>query len=356
MEYGTEGNLFQEVHRRGGFLPENTTVNLVVLPLLSALSYLHSKGIIHRDMKPENMMFVKCGKERLLKVADFGLSINCWQEAPTTCAGTVDYMAPEIVLCPPQSDQQGSCSPQLARYDQSVDVWALGILVYEMMIGAPPFEDPDGPQSTARNILETEPEFPDVISAEARDFISMALRKNPSGRPSMSQMMGHPWIQAHSTSMSTKYNGTSLVDALPGRDLPPRQHSWHGQRPSPFTTLHAKTMAALQNAESGSDCELHTDQAALASTSADYSSFQALATPTRQPSNPSKQVQVPRQSAEFDSATSYRGLADAANAFGRSDDSAAGFQPLMNQKIDEHMETDEELNAHPSLESVLLGM
>ncbi|PNH09883.1 Aurora kinase B [Tetrabaena socialis] len=108
QEYAAGGDLFDDVKRRGGRVPEREVVHQVLHPYLMALAYLHARGIIHRqeareggqgvrqaccpDIKPENTVFTR---ERVMKVTDFGLAIHADTERPVTRLGTLDYMAPE---------------------------------------------------------------------------------------------------------------------------------------------------------------------------------------------------------------------------------------------------------------------
>ena len=96
-ELAPRGDVFGELDRRGGAMGEADAVRAVLAPFLSALKYLHALSVIHRDIKPENLLLAANGD---LKVADFGLSIDVTQERPVTRVGTLDYMAPEVVVCP----------------------------------------------------------------------------------------------------------------------------------------------------------------------------------------------------------------------------------------------------------------
>lgn len=94
--------------------------------MTDALAYLHSKNIIHRDIKPENLLMDLKGD---LKVADFGWSVHAPTTRRTTMCGTLQYLAPEMV--------------EKTEHDETVDLWSLGVLIYEFLYGAPPFEHPD---------------------------------------------------------------------------------------------------------------------------------------------------------------------------------------------------------------------
>ncbi|CAG8690052.1 10882_t:CDS:2, partial [Racocetra persica] len=145
------------------------------------------KRIIHRDIKPENLLVGRNGE---LKLADFGWATYApgLSSAPlTTVCGTLDYLAPEMVRRLP--------------YNENVDVWALGILCYELLVGVPPFEA-IGFHETCRRIMCDNVNIPDHVSSEARNFILMVLQKIPFCRPSLEDILNHPWIRMHN-SMTT---------------------------------------------------------------------------------------------------------------------------------------------------------
>jgi protein kinase A len=103
---------------------------------------LHAKDIVYRDLKPENIMM---GEDGYLKMIDFGFAKVVTKRTFTIC-GTPEYIAPEILL------NQGHGKP--------VDWWCLGVLVYEMLAGFPPFQD-DDPMNIYRKIINTKPKYPD---------------------------------------------------------------------------------------------------------------------------------------------------------------------------------------------------
>eukprot|EP00191_Tetraselmis_sp_GSL018_P009462 CAMPEP_0177601282 /NCGR_PEP_ID=MMETSP0419_2-20121207/14156_1 /TAXON_ID=582737 /ORGANISM="Tetraselmis sp., Strain GSL018" /LENGTH=585 /DNA_ID=CAMNT_0019094497 /DNA_START=318 /DNA_END=2076 /DNA_ORIENTATION=- len=210
QEYAPEGDVFSEVHRRGGQLTEKGAVSMVLQPFLAALHYLHSRGIIHRDIKPENLLFAQC---KLLKVADFGLAIDQSVERPVTRAGTLDYMAPEVVVCPSKRrPEDNKDKPQLA-YSEQVDVWSVGILAYELLVGFPPFER-DSRAATLECIMYSYPQFPLWMSDEAVDFIRRALSKDRSKRPSIHELLRHPWIQIHERRRSHRTMPTDFLQKI----------------------------------------------------------------------------------------------------------------------------------------------
>mmetsp|Transcript_31682 Transcript_31682/g.90025 ORF Transcript_31682/g.90025 Transcript_31682/m.90025 type:complete len:481 (+) Transcript_31682:108-1550(+) len=205
QEFASEGDVFTEVHRRGGQLSEKAAVSLVLQPFLAALHYLHTKKIIHRDIKPENLLFA-AGKQ--MRVADFGLAINQSQERPVTRAGTLDYMAPEVVVCPSKRTPKDNKDNDSLVYNEQVDSWSVGILAYELIVGFPPFER-ESRAATLECIMYTEPQFPMWMSDEAIDFIKKALSKDRTRRPTIPEMLKHPWVQIHERRRSHRIINTA---------------------------------------------------------------------------------------------------------------------------------------------------
>ena len=147
----------------------------------------------NRDIKPENLLFTG---ELRLKVADFGLAIDLREERAVTRAGTLDYMAPEILNCPFKSHPDENKGAAHLHYGQRVDSWAVGVMTYELLSGTTPFADASK-EETERRIRGLAPTFPRSMSAEASDFISRALAKHPGDRPTVHEMLAHPFIAAH---------------------------------------------------------------------------------------------------------------------------------------------------------------
>lgn len=130
--------------------------------------------MIHRDIKPENLLLGLNGE---LKISDFGWSVHSPQSRRKTLCGTLDYLAPEVVEGRPHSTE--------------VDLWSLGVLCYEFVVGRPPFEPPeevlqalkdskkwqDSKQWTYEKILKVEMTIPDHVSEDARDLITKVKGK-----------------------------------------------------------------------------------------------------------------------------------------------------------------------------------
>ncbi|GLC41888.1 hypothetical protein PLESTF_000096600 [Pleodorina starrii] len=236
QEYAEGGDLYRLLHKNGGRLSERQAVEMVLHPFLLALHYLHTRGIMHRDIKPENVLFTE---HRVLKLADFGLAIDLNEERAVTRAGTLDYMAPEVLRCPPKNLPQENKNNPYLHYNNSVDAWAVGVFAYELIVGFPPFAGETQLDSVDR-IMHSVPEFPGKISEFAKDFICQCLRKHPGDRPTVMELLHHPWIRTFQrrTSMritttprrrsSVTYNAGALGQA--SGHMPQQQESYTPQQ------------------------------------------------------------------------------------------------------------------------------
>jgi len=174
IEYAARGELFT-ILRDSEKFDEKTAAEYIV-QMCDAINYCHSKHIIHRDIKPENILVGLNGE---LKIADFGWSVHAPSSRRKTLCGTLDYLPPEMI--------EGQ------EHDNSVDIWSLGVLLYEFLVGSPPFET-DSQRGTCRRIINVDIKFPSSVSPLARDLILRLLQKDPSKRMPLSDVRSHPWI------------------------------------------------------------------------------------------------------------------------------------------------------------------
>jgi len=179
LEYAARGELYKELERCHRFSEQRSAE--MIVQLAHALRHCHSKHVIHRDLKPENLLINANGQ---LKISDFGWSVHAPGKRRKTFCGTLDYLPPEMV--------QGK------EHDKGVDIWTVGILTYEFLVGKPPFEGEDV-NATYKLILSGRIEYPSdlVISAEAKDLISKLLVHEPTKRLTLEQVLQHPWIRKY---------------------------------------------------------------------------------------------------------------------------------------------------------------
>ncbi|XP_037665004.1 aurora kinase B isoform X3 [Choloepus didactylus] len=148
--------------------------------LADALMYCHGKKVIHRDIKPENLLLGLRGE---LKIADFGWSVHAPSLRRKTMCGTLDYLPPEMI--------------EGRTHNEKVDLWCIGVLCYELLVGNPPFESASH-NETYRRIVKVDLKFPTAMPPGAQDLISKLLKHNPSERLPLAQVSAHPWVRAHS--------------------------------------------------------------------------------------------------------------------------------------------------------------
>lgn len=213
MEYCNGGELFSQFFKKRSLLEED--ICKIIWSILSGIAYCHSKGIVHRDIKPENILLDCDGNSEIdykgLKIIDFGLSSKYENSKMTSFIGTSFYIAPEVI--------KGS-------YDYKCDVWSIGVIAYLLCTGTFPFFDENkeistdktyNPYDIYKNILNKDLSFTSEVwsdfSKEIIHFISLALDKNPSTRPSSYSLMSHDWFENQNLNSKSSLNtSTSQIN------------------------------------------------------------------------------------------------------------------------------------------------
>lgn len=165
--------------------------------LLQAVNFIHSNGLCHRDLKPENCMIDRATKK--LKVIDFGLSKH-QASAVTLGVGTPDYMSPELLGGGAGASAASTLvERRTGHYDaRAIDVWAMGVLLYLLVSGQYPFEDPAEPHNVVRTLQNIAAgrirPLPRRTSPECASLLGAMLTKDPAQRITLASIAQHTWM------------------------------------------------------------------------------------------------------------------------------------------------------------------
>ncbi|KAH7444811.1 hypothetical protein KP509_02G092700 [Ceratopteris richardii] len=174
------GSLADHLRRSGGRLHEEAEAAYFTRAVLQGLDYLHSAGIVHCDIKPQNILLGSSG----IKIADFGCARRMGYPSAIdgVLRGTPLYMAPEVV----QGLEQGPAS----------DIWSLGCTLIHMLQGCPPWAHVRCLPALFLKIgsSDEEPPLPHLISPQARDFLLRCLQRDPKSRSTATELLKHPFL------------------------------------------------------------------------------------------------------------------------------------------------------------------
>ena len=196
LEYVCGGDLFQHLSLVEVLSEERARFYAAEIYL--ALAFLHSHSIVYRDLKPENVLI---DLEGHVKLTDFGLAKELQhkehdeKECTKTFCGTDEYLAPELIL--------------RQSYGETVDWWALGILLYEMLTGWPPWSEDNRKILFDKILTEQLPLSHPNLSADAKDLLRKMLRKRPEDRIKPADVKKHPFF------------ATMNFDKLLAKEIPP---------------------------------------------------------------------------------------------------------------------------------------
>jgi len=198
------GELFDRLDEQPDYHYTEQQCARLIKQMLSAVRYIHSKGIVHRDLKLENFLFSTTSPDSEIKMIDFGLSKHFTHgQQHNEAVGTPYTVAPEVLR---------------GKYDEKCDVWAIGVITYLLLSGDPPFGGCGGPepltvvrQNILRGSFRFEPQdIWENVSSQAKQFISSLLVTNPKTRPSAEEAQGSGWLQEWANNAMESNGGRSL--------------------------------------------------------------------------------------------------------------------------------------------------
>ncbi|KAF2196965.1 Pkinase-domain-containing protein [Delitschia confertaspora ATCC 74209] len=198
LEYCPGDELYNYLLQKGALEPAK--VQKIFTQLVGAVTYVHNKSCVHRDLKLENILL---DKHENVKLVDFGFTREYEGKANylQTWCGTICYSAPEMLKGEKYAGEK-------------VDVWSLGIILYALLAGELPFDD-DDENATKTRILKEDPKYPETFPQPAKELIQQLLSKRPILRPTLADILQHPWLAEHA---------------------PRQQEILKLQQPAPFTT------------------------------------------------------------------------------------------------------------------------
>lgn len=189
------------IKKRGRFSEEEA--RYFMAQILTACQHMHLNSVIHRDLKLGNIML---DADMQIKIGDFGLAalLSYPEERKRTVCGTPNYIAPEILY------DQGQ------GHSFEVDIWSVGVILYTLVVGKPPFQTSNVQkiyERIKRNEYEIPPECP--VSLQARQLIGAILQPDPSIRPTLIQIMNHPWFTQASVPRALPASSCTTMALLP---------------------------------------------------------------------------------------------------------------------------------------------
>ena len=200
-ELASGGELLERVVEIGNF--SESDARSVIYQVLKGMEYLHSKNIVHRDLKLENILLSDKSASAVVKIADFGLARFFADDSQLrTICGSPLYVAPEIL----------DIGANMETYTPAVDMWSIGVMLYILLSGNSPFENEDEQclfQMIRLGEYSMDEHIWDHVSDEAKDCVRRLLTVNTGVRMTVTQALEHPWVLG-----LTKSKDTTLTDTL----------------------------------------------------------------------------------------------------------------------------------------------
>lgn len=175
------GDIFSMIQKADNF--NEKIASRLMKQVVNAVLYCHLNGIVHRDIKSDNILLLQNNINSPVKLIDFGISVKFEKDTKLKeKTGTVLYIAPEVI--------NGS-------YDEKCDIWSCGVLMYMMLSGMPPFYGANRKEVMAKikkGKFSFKSKIWSLISKEAKDLIEKMLTYDPEKRPSCKEILSHPWF------------------------------------------------------------------------------------------------------------------------------------------------------------------
>ncbi|KAF8161058.1 kinase-like domain-containing protein [Crassisporium funariophilum] len=257
LELVEGGDLLEYILKNNGLC--EVDAKHITYQMCDALAYIHSLGVAHRDLKPENVLLTR-DNPPIVKVADFGLAkvVDSLTMLRTMC-GTPSYLAPEVVK---QENRDG--------YDNLVDSWSVGVIVFSMLTNSGPFIEDENQRDICIRILGRTVDWNTLLNCgvgdEAISFIRNLLRDDPRQRMSLTKARGHPWLLSYTPVYNLPLPGVPKPSSNPPATTAQGQSAGAGHG-SPFISdiaqagssrgartapLQRRSQVLSQAAESGS--------------------------------------------------------------------------------------------------------
>ncbi|XP_039273130.1 calcium/calmodulin-dependent protein kinase type II delta chain-like isoform X5 [Styela clava] len=198
----TGGELFEDIVAREYY--SEADASRCIQQIIESINHCHQNSIVHRDVKPENLLLASKQKGAIVKLADFGLAIEVSGNHRSWFgfAGTPGYLSPEVL--------------RKDNYGKPVDMWACGVILYILLVGYPPFWD-DDQSRLYQQIKAAAYDFPspewDTVTKEAKDLINKLLTVNQNSRITAPEALKHPWISQRDN-IASHIHRQDTVDCL----------------------------------------------------------------------------------------------------------------------------------------------
>eukprot|EP00897_Mesotaenium_endlicherianum_P007637 jgi/Mesen1/6901/ME000353S05926 len=258
MELCRGGELFDEIVKRKRYNEQDAAS--VFRDIVAAVVKCHAKGVMHRDLKPENVLLVSKPREGeahpAVKLADFGLAVFLDSRRRIHgVAGSPFYMAPEVLL---------------GKYGQAADIWSLGVILYILLCGAPPFwgrTDAETFDAIVAGKIDMEGDVWKGVSPEAKCLVRRLLSADTRKRPTAPQILSHPWCQKFRAPAAG--NDVSPHTHRTSRELERRKREASGndapEIPSPRKSTGAVPSHSSHGPETDASCPEETASSCLPS-------------------------------------------------------------------------------------------